>query len=253
MLRITPEGWRPSPQSGPDPHARRLHRSVRGRSCWRFPRRVRSLLAGEGQGRDPESLVDALGGRHEGQPFSSSNCRGGCARVEVAVRVLGWKEIYGSTTRRRRSSNLRVAWMRQPYCEWKCPLHNYIPTAGVCAKRAVRGRGTAHAPTRCRNLRPRVPAGPAVRRRLYARDRFESVTIGSLEKYIVDTAFQQGWPRTSPMFAPPAGASPSLAPGRPAWPAPTGWRAPHRGSRLRPYEQIGGLLTFASAFSSRKR
>ena len=44
------------------------------------------------------------------------------------------------------------------------------------------------------DLRPHLPAGPAVRRQLRHRESGHgTVTIGSVEKYITDTAWEQGW------------------------------------------------------------
>ncbi len=42
-----------------------------------------------------------------------------------------------------------------PYCEWKCPVHNYIPNWLKLANPAG-------------SVWPRLPAGPPVRRLLYA-------------------------------------------------------------------------------------
>ena len=84
-----------------------------------------------------------------------------------------------------------------PYCQIHCPLHNNIPdwlrlTAEGRLQEAYEIQpGHQHLP---RNLRPHLPAGPAVRRQL--RDRtvgHGTVTIGSVEKYITDTAWEEGW------------------------------------------------------------
>lgn len=58
-----------------------------------------------------------------------------------------------------------------PYCEWKCPVHNYIPN---WLKLANEGRifeaAEPIAPDQhpAGSVWPRLPAGPPVRRLLYA-------------------------------------------------------------------------------------
>ena len=48
--------------------------------------------------------------------------------VPVAVRVLGWGEIYGGfDTGQGEEQAARCIDCGNPYCEWKCPVHNYIP------------------------------------------------------------------------------------------------------------------------------
>jgi glutamate synthase (NADPH/NADH) small chain len=47
------------------------------------------------------------------------------------------------------------------------------------------------------------------------------VTIKSIEYAIIDRAFDEGWVRPAAPARAPASAWPSLAPGRPGWPAPT--------------------------------
>jgi NADPH-dependent glutamate synthase beta subunit-like oxidoreductase len=56
-------------------------------------------------------------------------------------------------------------------------------------------------------------------------DGFGAVTIGSVEKYITDTASPWAGARTCPRSSRPASASPSSAPARLAWAVPTCWCA----------------------------
>ena len=83
-----------------------------------------------------------------------------------------------------------------PYCEWKCPVHNYIPD---WLKLAGEGRILEAA-----ELCHRTNSLPEVCGRICPQDRlceeactlyeeFGAVTIGAVEKYIVDTAFSMGW------------------------------------------------------------
>lgn len=82
-----------------------------------------------------------------------------------------------------------------PYCEWKCPVHNYIPD---WLKLAAEGKIFAAA-----ELCHQTNSLPEVCGRVCPQDRlcegactingFGAVTIGNIEKYIVDTAFAEGW------------------------------------------------------------
>jgi glutamate synthase (NADPH/NADH) small chain len=83
-----------------------------------------------------------------------------------------------------------------PYCEWKCPVHNYIPN---WLKLAQEGRILEAA-----DLCHETNSLPEVCGRICPQDRlceqactlqtgFGAVTIGAIERYIVDEAFKQGW------------------------------------------------------------
>ena len=83
-----------------------------------------------------------------------------------------------------------------PYCEWKCPVHNYIPN---WLKLASEGRILEAA-----ELCHETNSLPEVCGRICPQDRlceqactlttgFGAVTIGAIERYIVDEAFKQGW------------------------------------------------------------
>lgn len=83
-----------------------------------------------------------------------------------------------------------------PYCEWKCPVHNYIPNwlqlafSGKIIEAAELAHQTNSLPEVCGRICPqdRLCEGACT-----LNDRFGAVTIGSIEKYIVDEAFNQGW------------------------------------------------------------
>ena len=83
-----------------------------------------------------------------------------------------------------------------PYCEWKCPVHNYIPN---WLKLAGEGRIMEAA-----DLCHETNSLPEVCGRICPHDRlceqactlttgFGAVTIGAIERYIVDEAIKQGW------------------------------------------------------------
>lgn len=83
-----------------------------------------------------------------------------------------------------------------PYCEWKCPVHNYIPnwlkllSEGNIFLAAELCHQTNTLPEVCGRVCPqdRLCEGACT-----LNDGFGAVTIGSAEKYIVDTAFALGW------------------------------------------------------------
>ncbi len=83
-----------------------------------------------------------------------------------------------------------------PYCEWKCPVHNYIPDwlrladEGRIIEAAELCHQTNSLPEICGRVCPqdRLCEGACT-----LNDDFGAVTIGNIERYIVDTAFEMGW------------------------------------------------------------
>ena len=83
-----------------------------------------------------------------------------------------------------------------PYCEWKCPVHNYIPqwlelvTEGKIFEAAELCHQTNSLPEMCGRV---CPQDRLCESACTLNDEFGAVTIGNIEKYITDTAFEQGW------------------------------------------------------------
>lgn len=83
-----------------------------------------------------------------------------------------------------------------PYCEWACPVHNYIPNwlelvaKGQIFRAAELCHATNSLPEVCGRICPqdRLCEGACT-----LNDGFGAVTIGSVEKHITDTAFALGW------------------------------------------------------------
>lgn len=83
-----------------------------------------------------------------------------------------------------------------PYCEWKCPVHNFIPnwlkliSEGNIFAAAELSHQTNTLPEVCGRVCPqdRLCEGACT-----LNDGFGAVTIGNAEKYITDTAFAMGW------------------------------------------------------------
>ncbi len=83
-----------------------------------------------------------------------------------------------------------------PFCEWKCPVHNYIPNwlkliqDGKLFEAAELSHRTNSLPEVCGRICPqdRLCEGACT-----LNDGHGAVTIGSIEKYITDEALKQGW------------------------------------------------------------
>ena len=100
------------------------------------------------------------------------------------------------TAERAASQSHRCLSCGNPYCEWKCPVHNYIPNwlqlvaEGNLIEAAELSHQTNSLPEVCGRVCPqdRLCEGACT-----LNDGFGAVTIGSVEKYITDTAFAMGW------------------------------------------------------------
>jgi len=83
-----------------------------------------------------------------------------------------------------------------PYCQWKCPVHNYIPdwlklaAEGRIIEAAELAHQTNSLPEICGRICPqdRLCEGACTLNTEYG-----AVTIGAIERHITDTAFEQGW------------------------------------------------------------
>ena len=112
-----------------------------------------------------------------------------------------------------------------PFCQIHCPLHNNIPdwlkltAEGRLEEAYELSSATNNFPEICGRICPqdRLCEGNCV-----IEKGFESVTIGSVEKFITDTAWDAGLGEADPA-APRAAprASASSAPARPASPPPS--------------------------------
>lgn len=112
-------------------------------------------------------------------------------------RVMEFAEIYGDFESRGASEQAgRCLECGNPYCEWKCPVHNYIPNwlklvqEGNLIEAAELAHRTNTLPEICGRVCPqdRLCEGACT-----LNDGFGAVTIGSVERYIADEAFKRGW------------------------------------------------------------
>src|SRR5210317_629466 len=135
-----------------------------------------------------------------------------------------------------------------PYCEWKCPVHNYIPNWLKLAQEdnileaAELCHQTNTLPEVCGRICPqdRLCEGACT-----LNDGFGAVTIGNVEKYIVDKAFEMGWRPDMSQVVPTEKRVAVIGAG----PAGLGCadilvRAGVKPVIFDKYPEIGGLLTF---------
>jgi len=119
------------------------------------------------------------------------------AKKAVSERVKEYREIYSKFDVQQVVQQAdRCLECGNPYCEWKCPVHNYIPNwlkliaEGNIKEAAEMSHRTNSLPEICGRVCPqdRLCEGACT-----LNDGFGAVTIGAIEKYISDTAFAQGW------------------------------------------------------------
>lgn len=170
-------------------------------------------------------------------------------RIPLELRTSGdWSELYGKFDKADAQYQAgRCLDCGNPYCSWKCPVHNAIPQW----LQLVQENRITEAAELCHSTNPL----PEVCGRVCPQDRlcegactleeFGAVTIGAVEKFITDTALATGWrPDLSDVQA--TGKRVAVIG---AGPAGIGCadrlvRAGIQAVVFDRYEQIGGLLQF---------
>jgi glutamate synthase (NADPH/NADH) small chain len=118
-------------------------------------------------------------------------------KKDLSVRKLEYVEIYEPFQQKQAAAQShRCLACGNPYCEWKCPVHNYIPnwlklvSEGCLEEAAELAHQTNTLPEVCGRVCPqdRLCEGACT-----LEDGFGAVTIGNVEKYIADTALENGW------------------------------------------------------------
>jgi len=165
------------------------------------------------------------------------------------VRVNEFGEIYGDYEQQEAADQSeRCLECGNPYCEWKCPVHNYIPNwlrlvaEGNLLEAVEMSHKTNSLPEVCGRICPqdRLCEGACT-----LNTGFGAVSIGSVEKYITDKAIEQGWsPDLSAVV--PTGKRVAIIGAGPAGIACADVLARNGVSSVvfDRYPQIGGLLTF---------
>lgn len=118
-------------------------------------------------------------------------------KKHLPARKTRYVEIYDPFTRAQvEEQSERCLECGNPYCEWKCPLHNFIPNwlklvaEGNLFEAAELSHQTNTLPEVCGRVCPqdRLCEGACT-----LNEGFGAVTIGAAEKYITDTALAMGW------------------------------------------------------------
>ena len=119
------------------------------------------------------------------------------AKKPAETRIRDFAEIYGQFDPQQAAAQAdRCLACGNPYCEWRCPVHNYIPNwlklvaEGNIIEAAEMSHRTNSLPEICGRVCPqdRLCEGACT-----LNDGFGAVTIGAVERYITDRAFAQGW------------------------------------------------------------
>jgi glutamate synthase (NADPH/NADH) small chain len=118
-------------------------------------------------------------------------------KTAVEARVQSFREIYApydAATAAQQAG--RCIACGNPFCEWKCPVHNYIPNwlklieEGNLFEAAELSHKTNSLPEVCGRICPqdRLCEGACT-----LNDGLGAVSIGAIEKYITDEALRLGW------------------------------------------------------------
>src|SRR5512143_1818449 len=114
------------------------------------------------------------------------------------IRRQDWQEVYGEYARAKAEEQAsRCSQCGVPFCQVHCPLHNNIPdwlmlTAEGRLEEAYEvSSATSNMPEICGRICPqdRLCEGNCV----IERAGHGTVTIGAIEKFITDTAWEKGW------------------------------------------------------------
>jgi glutamate synthase (NADPH/NADH) small chain len=118
-------------------------------------------------------------------------------KLPVEVRTREFREIYSQYSAEGAAAQAaRCLGCGSPFCEWKCPVHNYIPNwlalvnDGKLFEAAELSHQTNSLPEMCGRICPqdRLCEGACT-----LNDGIGAVSIGAIEKYITDEAFKLGW------------------------------------------------------------
>jgi glutamate synthase (NADPH/NADH) small chain len=170
-------------------------------------------------------------------------------KLSVETRLQGFGEIYAPFEETGAAEQAgRCLSCGNPFCEWRCPVHNYIPNwlqliaDGKLFEAAELSHKTNSLPEVCGRICPqdRLCEGACT-----LNDGLGAVTIGSIEKYITDEALKQGW-RPDLSHVKPTGRRVAVVG---AGPAGLGCADILARNGVTPvvfdrYPRIGGLLTF---------
>jgi glutamate synthase (NADPH) small chain len=118
-------------------------------------------------------------------------------RIPLELRTSGdWSEMYGKFALPEAQHQAgRCLDCGNPYCSWKCPVHNAIPQwlQLVQENRIDEAAALCHTTNPLPEMCGRVCPQDRLCEGACTLEEFGAVTIGAVEKYIVDTALEKGW------------------------------------------------------------
>ncbi|NPE55292.1 FAD-dependent oxidoreductase [Dickeya dadantii] len=167
----------------------------------------------------------------------------------LKIRKIEFVEIYEPFSESQSKAQAdRCLACGNPYCEWKCPVHNYIPNwlklanEGRIIEAAELSHQTNSLPEVCGRVCPqdRLCEGSCT-----LNDEFGAVTIGNIERYINDKAIEMGW-RPDVSSVQPTGKRVAIIGAGPAGLACADvlTRSGVKAVVYDRHPEIGGLLTF---------
>jgi glutamate synthase (NADPH/NADH) small chain len=171
------------------------------------------------------------------------------AKTPVEARVQSFREIYAAYDAPTAAQQAgRCLACGNPFCEWKCPVHNYIPNwlklieEGNLFEAAELSHKTNSLPEVCGRICPqdRLCEGACT-----LNDGLGAVSIGAIEKYITDEALRLGW-KPDMTHVTPSGKRVAVIGAGPAGLACADILVRNGVTPLvyERHERIGGLLTF---------
>jgi glutamate synthase (NADPH/NADH) small chain len=125
-------------------------------------------------------------------------------KTAAVIRIHEFKEIYAPMDEPlAKEQSGRCLACGNPYCEWKCPVHNYIPNwlqlvdEGRLFEAAELSHQTNSLPEVCGRVCPqdRLCEGACTLNSdgFNGKGGFGAITIGQVERYISEKAFKAGW------------------------------------------------------------
>jgi glutamate synthase (NADPH) small chain len=170
-------------------------------------------------------------------------------KLPLETRLTSFREIYAPFDAKGAAQQAgRCIACGNPFCEWKCPVHNYVPNwlklieQGKLFEAAELSHRTNSLPEMCGRICPqdRLCEGACT-----LNDGLGAVTIGAIEKYITDEALKAGW-KPDMSHVRPTGRRVAIVGAGPAGLGCADILVRHG---VKPvvfdrYPRIGGLLTF---------
>ncbi|GKX61655.1 oxidoreductase Fe-S binding subunit [Pragia fontium] len=123
--------------------------------------------------------------------------RGEAIKEDITLRKTGFGEIYQRFTPEQveTQGNRCITCGEHAFCEWTCPLHNRIPHWISLAKqgRIIEAAELSHQTSSLPEICGRVCPQDRLCEGSCTLNSQGGVTVGNIERYITDTAFEMGW------------------------------------------------------------